>query len=112
MPFAAPMKPSPAMSSPMPPAIPTDPVPTLLLTRPDGASRRFATGVADLGLAVVIQVWVGLAPLKRLRGALAAVRSGDAQRLAGFAAVWLGLLVFSAGAYRRHRTRLRHANAA
>ena len=54
MPFAAPMKPSPAMSSPMPPAIPTDPVPTLLLTRPDGASRRFATGVADLGLAVVI----------------------------------------------------------
>ena len=36
----------------------------------------------------------------------------DAQRLAGFAAVWLGLLVFSAGAYRRHRTRLRHANAA
>ena len=36
-----------------------------------------------LGLAVVIQVWVGLAPLKRLRGALAAVRSGDAQQLAG-----------------------------
>ncbi|MBS1227917.1 MAG: two-component sensor histidine kinase [Proteobacteria bacterium] len=36
-----------------------------------------------LGLAVVIQVWVGLAPLKRLRGALAAVRSGNAQQLAG-----------------------------
>ena len=36
-----------------------------------------------LGLAVVIQVWVGLAPLKRLRGALAAVRSGDAQQLVG-----------------------------
>lgn len=36
-----------------------------------------------LGLAVVIQVWVGLAPLKRLRGALTAVRSGDAQQLAG-----------------------------
>ena len=35
-----------------------------------------------------------------------------AQRLAGFASVWLGLLGFSAGAYRRHRTRLRHANAA
>ncbi len=36
-----------------------------------------------LGLAAVVQVWVGLAPLKRLRGALAAVRSGDAQQLAG-----------------------------
>ena len=36
-----------------------------------------------LGLAVVIQVWVGLAPLKHLRGALAAVRRGDAQQLAG-----------------------------
>ena len=36
-----------------------------------------------LGLAAVIQVWVGLAPLKRLRSALAGVRSGDAQRLEG-----------------------------
>ena len=36
-----------------------------------------------LGLAAVVQVWVGLAPLKRLRGALAAVRSGDARQLVG-----------------------------
>ena len=36
-----------------------------------------------LGLAAVVQVWVGLAPLKRLRSALAAVRSGDARQLVG-----------------------------
>ena len=36
-----------------------------------------------LGLAAVIQVWVGLAPLKRLRHTLAAVRSGHARRLEG-----------------------------
>lgn len=36
-----------------------------------------------LGLAAVIQVLVGLAPLRRLHGMLAAVRSGQAQRLAG-----------------------------
>ena len=36
-----------------------------------------------LGLAAVIQVWVGLAPLKRLHGTLAAVRSGHAQQLEG-----------------------------
>lgn len=74
MPFAAPMKPSPAMSSPMPPAIPTDPVPTLLLTRPDGASRRFATGVADLGLAVVIAPVLRIVAVEHDAARLAAAR--------------------------------------
>ncbi|MBL8413334.1 MAG: sensor histidine kinase [Propionivibrio sp.] len=36
-----------------------------------------------LGLAVVFQVLVGLAPLRRLHGALAAVRNGSTQKLEG-----------------------------
>ena len=36
-----------------------------------------------LGLAVVTQVLVGLAPLRRLHGALAAVRNGSTQKLEG-----------------------------
>jgi signal transduction histidine kinase len=36
-----------------------------------------------LGLAAVLQVLVGLAPLKRLHGALAAVRNGNTQTLVG-----------------------------
>jgi signal transduction histidine kinase len=36
-----------------------------------------------LGLAVVVQVLVGLAPLRRLHGALAAVRNGSSQKLEG-----------------------------
>ena len=36
-----------------------------------------------LGIAAVMQVYVGLAPLRRLHGALAAVRSGQTQRLEG-----------------------------
>lgn len=44
-----------------------------------------ALGLLGLGLALaaVIQVWVGLAPLKRLRDTLAAVRGGDARQLEG-----------------------------
>lgn len=36
-----------------------------------------------LGLAVVIQVLIGLAPLRRLHGALAAVRNGSTKKLEG-----------------------------
>lgn len=44
-----------------------------------------ALGVLGLGLALaaLVQVVVGLAPLKRLRAALGRVRSGDAQRMEG-----------------------------
>ena len=44
-----------------------------------------ALGLLGLGLvlAVVIQVLVGLAPLRRLHGALAAVRNGSTQKLEG-----------------------------
>jgi signal transduction histidine kinase len=44
-----------------------------------------ALGVLALGLmsAVVVQVVIGLRPLRRLAGALAAVRSGTAQSIAG-----------------------------
>ena len=44
-----------------------------------------ALGLLGLGLgsAAVVQVYVGLAPLRRLHGALAAVRNGLAQRLGG-----------------------------
>jgi signal transduction histidine kinase len=38
---------------------------------------------SGLGLAVLVQVAVGLAPLRKLRGALSRVRAGDAQRLDG-----------------------------
>ncbi|MFO1164476.1 MAG: hypothetical protein U1E55_04795 [Paracoccus sp. (in: a-proteobacteria)] len=68
------------MSSPMPPAIPTDPVPTLLLTRPDGASRRFATGVADLGLAVVIAPVLRIVAVEHDAARLAAARGWSLPR--------------------------------
>jgi signal transduction histidine kinase len=38
---------------------------------------------AGLVLAALMQVWVGLAPLRRLRAALGQVRSGEAERLEG-----------------------------
>lgn len=50
-----------------------------------GGMLWLALGVLGAGLiiAAVIQVAVGLAPLRHLQRALAAVRSGDAQRLEG-----------------------------
>jgi len=38
---------------------------------------------AGLAIAALVQVWVGLAPLRRLRAALGRVRSGEAQRMEG-----------------------------
>ena len=50
-------------------------------------TRQLVLSLVVLGLglvaAVVIQIRYGLSPLRRLRGALAAVRSGHATRLAG-----------------------------
>jgi signal transduction histidine kinase len=50
-----------------------------------GGALWLALGVlgAGLVLAALVQVFVGLAPLRRLRAALGQVRSGDAQRLDG-----------------------------
>lgn len=44
-----------------------------------------ALGVLGLGLAIaaMVQVFIGLAPLRRLRDALARVRNGDSQRMEG-----------------------------
>ena len=72
----------------------------------------FAVAARRLTLAALGMLQYISPTLQFLLGVFVLHEPVDAQRLAGFAAVWLGLLVFSAGAYRRHRTRLRHANAA
>ena len=72
----------------------------------------FAVAARRLTLAALGMLQYMSPTLQFLLGVFVLHEPVDAQRLAGFAAVWLGLLVFSAGAYRRHRTRLRHANAA
>ena len=72
----------------------------------------FAVAARRLTLAALGMLQYISPTLQFLLGVFVLQEPVDAQRLAGFAAVWLGLLVFSAGAYRRHRTRLRHANAA
>ena len=72
----------------------------------------FAVAARRLTLAALGMLQYSSPTMKFLLGVFVLHEPVDAQRLAGFAAVWLGLLVFSAGAYRRHRTRLRHANAA
>ena len=72
----------------------------------------FAVAARRLTLAAMGMLQYISPTLQFLLGVFVLHEPVDAQRLAGFAAVWLGLLVFSAGAYRRHRTRLRHANAA
>ena len=72
----------------------------------------FAVAARWLTLAALGMLQYISPTLQFLLGVFVLHEPVDAQRLAGFAAVWLGLLVFSAGAYRRHRTRLRHANAA
>ena len=72
----------------------------------------FAVAARRLTLAALGMLQYISPTLQFLLGVFVLHAPVDAQRLAGFAAVWLGLLVFSAGAYRRHRTRLRHANAA
>lgn len=50
-------------------------------------SRMLAISLVVLGAGLVaaaaLQVWVGLAPLRRMRAALAAVREGSARRVAG-----------------------------
>ncbi|HRL37683.1 MAG TPA: EamA family transporter RarD [Ottowia beijingensis] len=72
----------------------------------------FAVAARRLTLAALGMLQYISPTLQFLLGVFVLHEPVDAQRLAGFAAVWLGLVVFSAGAYRRHRTRLRHANAA
>ena len=72
----------------------------------------FAVAARRLTLAALGMLQYISPTLQFLLGVFVLHEPVDAQRLAGFAAVWLGLLVLSAGAYRRHRTRLRHANAA
>lgn len=72
----------------------------------------FAVAARRLTLAALGMLQYISPTLQFLLGVFVLHEPVDAQRLAGFAAVWLGLLVFCAGAYRRHRTRLRHANAA
>ena len=72
----------------------------------------FAVAARRLTLAALGMLQYISPTLQFLLGVFVLHEPVDAQRLASFAAVWLGLLVFSAGAYRRHRTRLRHANAA
>ena len=72
----------------------------------------FAYAAQRLDLATLGMLQYLSPTLQFLLGVFVLHEPMDARRLAGFAAVWLGLLVFSAGAYRRHRTRLRHANAA
>ena len=84
--------------------------PPFLLLAGDGVA--FAVAARRLTLAALGMLQYISPTLQFLLGVFVLHEPVDAQRLAGFAAVWLGLLVFSAGAYRRHRTRLRHANAA
>ena len=72
----------------------------------------FAIAARRLTLAALGMLQYISPTLQFLLGVFVLHEPVDAQRLGGFAAVWLGLLVFSAGAYRRHRDRLRHTNGA
>lgn len=48
--------------------------PTVLLTRPEDSSRRFAAGLADLGLPIVISPILEIVPLAHDAAAVAAAR--------------------------------------
>ncbi len=53
--------------------------------RPFTLALAWSLGALGLGLAgaVAIQVWIGLRPLRRMRGALADIRTGRTDRMAG-----------------------------
>ena len=56
------------------PAMPPNPMPALLLTRPGDASRRFAAQVAHLGLPVVISPVLRIVPVEHDAARLAAAQ--------------------------------------